>query len=36
MGTNINFNKKLGLKGNTGITLPTSSTPEQSEPIPVE
>ncbi len=27
MSTNINFNKKLGLKGNTGITLPTSSTP---------
>ena len=27
MSTNINFNKKLGLKGGSLITLPTSSTP---------
>jgi hypothetical protein len=27
MSTNINFNKKLGITGGTGITLPSSSTP---------
>ena len=30
MSTNINFNKKLGLKGGSLITLPTSSTPSFS------
>ena len=30
MPTNINFNKKLGLKGGSLITLPTSSTPSFS------
>ena len=27
MSTNINFNKKLGITGGAGITLPSSSTP---------
>lgn len=27
MGTNINFNKKLGLKGSNSITLPSANTP---------
>ena len=30
MPTNINFNKKLGITGGAGITLPTSSTPSVS------
>ena len=30
MSTNINFNKKLGITGGAGITLPTSSTPSFS------